>query len=183
MNGLSSVLKVVPREAQRRIGAFRHRKNAQNAAGNIKSLAKQLLGLVGAYKAVDSAMNFAKRGVEFNASIESSKIGIAAIVTSMATLKNSQGQVLEGAEKYAAAQEIAAQMMKRIQILGLETTATTQELAQGVQTIIGPALQAGMQLEQIPDFALRAAQAMQTMGILAAADAHGAGSRADRQHQ
>lgn len=166
VNGLSSVLKVVPREAQSAGSALSDTgKNAQNAAGNIKSLAKQLLGLVGAYKAVDSAMNFAKRGVEFNASIESSKIGIAAIVTSMATLKNSQGQVLEGAEKYAAAQEIAAQMMKRIQILGLETTATTQELVQGVQTIIGPALQAGMQLEQIPDFALRAAQAMQTMGI------------------
>lgn len=166
VNGLSSVLKVVPREAQSAGSALSDTgKNAQNAAGNIKSLAKQLLGLVGAYKAVDSAMNFAKRGVEFNSSIESSRIGIASIINSMATLQNSQGQVLEGAEKYAAAQEVAAQMMKRIQILGLETTATTQDLVQGVQSVIGPALQAGMRLEQIPDFAVAAAQAMQTMGI------------------
>lgn len=166
VNGLSSILKVVPREAQSAGSALSDTgKNAQNAAGNIKSLAKQLLGLVGAYKAVDSAMNFAKRGVEFNSSIESSRIGIASIINSMATLQNSQGQVLEGAEKYAAAQEVAAQMMKRIQILGLETTATTQDLVQGVQSVIGPALQAGMRLEQIPDFAVAAAQAMQTMGI------------------
>lgn len=166
VNGLSSVMKVVPREAQSAGSALSDTgKNAQNAAGNIKSLAKQLLGLVGAYKAVDSAMNFAKRGVEFNSSIESSRIGIASIINSMATLQNSQGQVLEGAEKYAAAQEVAAQMMKRIQILGLETTATTQDLVQGVQSVIGPALQAGMRLEQIPDFAVAAAQAMQTMGI------------------
>lgn len=131
----------------------------------MKSAAKSILALVGAYKAVDAAMNFVQRGVEFNASIESSKIGIASIITSMASLQDSQGRVLDGAEKYAAAQEVAADMMKRIQVLGLETTATTQELVEGVQSVMGPALQAGLNLQQIPDFALNAAQAMQTMGI------------------
>ena len=139
--------------------------DAKSVTSNIKNMAGQLLALVGAYKALGEVKSFVTRGIEFNAAIESSKIGIAAIITSMATLQDAQGHVLDGAEKYAAAQEIAAQMMKRIQVLGLQTTATTQELVQGVQTVIGPALQAGLKLEQIPDFALRAAQAMQTMGI------------------
>lgn len=50
--------------------------------------------------------------------------------------------------------------MKRIQQLGLETTATTQELVTGFQAIIAPALKAGYALEEIPELATRAAQAM-----------------------
>ena len=110
-------------------------------------------------------MGFLKRGVSFNSEMEQSKVGMASIIASMAKLEDAQGTTLEGAEKYAAAQEVAAKMMQRIQILGLETTATTQELVQGVQSVIAPALKVGMSLEQIPEFALRGAQAMQAMGI------------------
>ena len=50
--------------------------------------------------------------------------------------------------------------MKRIQQLGLEITATTQELVTGFQAIIAPALKAGYALEESPELATRAAQAM-----------------------
>lgn len=140
------------------------------SAGNkisaaMKDAAKSVLALVGAYKAVEGMKGFVQRGIEFNSSLELSRIGMASIITSMVQLEDAQGKVLEDAKKYQAAQGIAADMMKEIQRLGLETTATTQELVEGVQTIMGPAVQAGMALKDIPKFAVAGAQAMQTLGI------------------
>lgn len=131
----------------------------------ISSATKRVLALVGAYKTIGAMKNFVQRGIEFNSSIESSRIGIASLITSMVRLEDAQGNALEGAQKYAAAQGIAADLMKEIQRLGLETTATTQELVEGVQSIMGPALQAGMALKDIPQFAVAGAQALQTLGV------------------
>lgn len=147
------------------VSAAQAQKSTDALASSISSAAKQVLALVGAYKALDSAKGFAERGIEFNSAMEQSQIGIAAVITSMAKLEDSQGNVLKGAEKYAAAQGLASDMMKEIQRLGLETTATTKDLVQGVQNVMGSALNVGMKLEDIPKFAVSAAQAMQTLGI------------------
>lgn len=151
-------------------GAARQTALATTKAGNeisnaVRSAVKSLGTLAGAFKAVEKTADFVKRGIDFNSSFEKNKIGFASLITSMTTLKNEQGKTLEGAEKYAAAQGVAADLMERIQNLGLKTTATTQELVEGVQSIMGPALQAGMALEDIPKFAVNGAQAMQTLGI------------------
>lgn len=140
-------------------------RSVDDLGGSFASAAKQVLALVGAYQALEGMKGFVQRGVEFNSSIEQSRIGMGSLITAMVTLQDEQGRVLEGQEKYAAAQGIAADMMKEIQRLGLETTATTQELVQGVQNVMGSALQAGLKLEQIPRFAVAGAQAMQTLGI------------------
>ena len=140
-------------------------RSVDDLGGSFASAAKQVLALVGAYQALEGMKGFVQRGVEFNSSIEQSRIGMGSLITAMVTLQDEQGRVLEGQEKYAAAQGIAADMMKEIQRLGLETTATTQELMQGVQNVMGSALQAGLKLEQIPRFAVAGAQAMQTLGI------------------
>lgn len=132
---------------------------------SIASAAKQVLALVGAYKALEGMKGFVRRGIEFNSTIEQSRIGMASLIATMAKLQDEQGRTLEGAEKYAAAQSVAADMMKEIQRLGLETTATTQELVQGVQNVMGSALNAGLKLEQIPKLAVTVAQAMQALGI------------------
>lgn len=147
------------------VSASQAQKSTDALAASISSAAKQVLALVGAYKALDSAKGFAERGIEFNSAMEQSQIGIAAVITSMAKLEDSQGNVLKGAEKYAAAQGLASDMMKEIQRLGLETTATTKDLVQGVQNVMGSALNVGMKLEDIPRFTVSAAQAMQTLGI------------------
>ena len=132
---------------------------------SLKNAAQNVLALVGHCKTIGAMKDFVRRGAEFNSYMESGRIGIASLITSMVNLEDAQGRTLEGAEKYAAAQGLAADMMKEIQRLGLETTATTQELVEGVQSVMGPAVQAGLKLNEIPAFAVAAAQAMQTMGI------------------
>lgn len=159
-------LKVLPKaitdaeKAQREFSSF-----MTDSSSKIQQLTKRILGLVAAYKAVDALKGIAQRGLAFNSAMEGSRIAIASLITSMVKLEDAQGKTLEGAEKYAAAQGLAADMMKEIQKLGLETTATTQELVEGVQSVMGPAVKAGMALKDIPRFAVAGAQAMQTMGI------------------
>ena len=140
-------------------------KNANQMCDAFADAAKSILAVVAGFKALNSLHDFAQRGVAFNSSMEQSRIGIASILTTMTKLQDSQGRVLDGAEKYAAAQSLSLDIMSQIQKLGLETTATTEELVQGFQSIMGSALNAGLKLEQIPRFAVAGAQAMQTLGV------------------
>lgn len=165
-----SALKTGANQANSTLDAIAKKADSASAStdrlsSSIASAAKQVLALVGAYKALEGMKGFVQRGIEFNSTIEQSRIGMASLIATMAKLQDEQGRTLEGAEKYAAAQSVAADMMKEIQRLGLETTATTQELVQGVQNVMGAAMNAGLKLEQIPKFAVTAAQAMQAMGI------------------
>ena len=131
----------------------------------VQSTIRQIAGLVGMYKMLEAATATLNRGIKFDQSWESSKLSIASVIGSVTQLADAQGHVLTGAEKFTASQQLAEDMMRRIQILGLETTATTEELVLGVQGIIAPATRAGVALEKIPDLAVNVAQAMGAMQI------------------
>lgn len=131
----------------------------------LRSLAQQLVAVYSAYKSLSALGSTLKLGVSTNQEWEESKLSIASVIAATNTLSDSQGKALEGTEKFTAAQELAAQMMERIQVLGLQTTATTQDLVNGVQGIIAPASRVGIELEKIPDLAVNIAQAMGSMKI------------------
>ena len=124
------------------------------------SLTQRVLSVYAAYKLLDSVVATTNVGIQANTAWESQKLSIASIVSSTNQLADAQGRVLEGSEKFVASQQVAEKLMQRLQQLGLETTATTQELVNGFQAIIAPALKAGYALEEIPELATRAAQAM-----------------------
>lgn len=130
-----------------------------------KGLVGTIGGVAAAYLSLEKAMSFMRRGIDFNSSIESARIGMASLITSMVKLGDATGRPLEGMAKYQAAQKISAELMREIQKLGLETTATTDSLVEATQSIMGPALQAGMALKDIPKFAVAGAQALQTLGV------------------
>ena len=187
VNGLSSVLKVVPREALKTAAALndtgKNFKNtadnsatfskelngassaAQKAALNIKSLGARILALVGAYKALEGIKGYYQNIINFNSSIESSTISIASVLGATNKIATAEGKSLEGIEKFNAAQKISAELMEQIQVLALESTATFEGLADGVSGIIAPATKAGIAIEKLPKFAVTAAQAMAAMKI------------------
>lgn len=140
-------------------------KASSGLASGLKRAVAAMTALVAGYKSLGAASSFMKTGLDYSSSLEESRIGIATLITSMVKLGDAQGNALTGMEKYSAAQVVAADMMKEIQRLGLETTATTESLVEGVQSIMGPAIQAGMALKDIPKFAVQGAQALQTLGI------------------
>lgn len=140
-------------------------KGAEDATVRIKGLISQLLALASAYKAVRAASSFVSRTFTFSSDIETSQIAIASVIGATNKITDGQGRQLEGAEKFNAAQAISANLMEKIQVLALQTTATFDEMVQGVSGIIAPATKAGVAVEKIPQFAVLATQAMTAMKI------------------
>lgn len=166
----SNMLKIVPREMgniSRESGkAFQSiSKDSNVAVTNVKRLAGELIALVGVYKTLDAAMSYVRRGMDFSASLESSQTAIASVIAATNNITAAQGKNLEGIEKFNAAEQISADMMREIQVLALQTTATFDSLVEGVSGIVAPATKAGVSLEKLPKFAVTAAQAMSTMKI------------------
>ena len=137
----------------------------KDATANVKQLAAQVVGLVSAYKALNAAKGFVQRGIEFSSSLEDAQTSIGSIIAATNKISTAQGKELEGADKFNASLEISRDMMDEIQVLALESTATFDQLVQGVSGIIAPATKAGVALEIIPTFTLTAAQALSTMKI------------------
>lgn len=137
----------------------------KESTANVKQLAAQVIALVGAYKALDTAKGFFQRGINFASSLEDAQTSIGSIIAATNKISTAQGRTLEGAEKFAASLEISKDVMDQIQVLALESTATFDSLVQGVSGIIAPATKAGIAIEKLPKFAVTAAQAMSTMKI------------------
>lgn len=141
-------------------------KRSMDAFGkSVAGAAKQVLALVEAENALAGVKGFIQRGIAFNKAVESATTDLAALIAAMARLEDAGGIPLEGLEKHAAAQGLAAAMVRETQQLGTGTAATTRELLQGLQAVTGPALQAGMTLRDIPRFAVAGARALESMGI------------------
>lgn len=137
----------------------------KETTANVKQLAAQVVGLVTAYKALDTAKGFVQRGIEYASSLEDAQTSIASIIMATNKVSTAQGKTLQGAEAFNASLEISKNLMDEMQVLALESTATFDSLVQGVSGIIAPATKAGVSLEKLPKFAVTAAQAMQTMKI------------------
>lgn len=137
----------------------------KDATANVKQLAAQVVGLVAAYKALDAAKGFVQRGIEFSSSLEDAQTSIGSIIAATNKISTAQGKTLEGADAFGASLEISSDLMDEIQVLALESTATFDQLVQGVSGIVAPATKAGVAIEKLPRFTVTAAQAMSTMKI------------------
>ncbi len=140
-------------------------KAANKISDAMKDAVKTVLALVGAYKALDTAMGFAQRGVKQNSEWEQSKIGIASVLASVREVRDEQGNLVTGAAAYQQALGMAEEAMARIKIMGLETTATSQDLVAGFQQLIGPASAAGLTMKQTLDFTMSMVQSLGAIGI------------------
>jgi hypothetical protein len=123
------------------------------------NLANAVQAAVGAFK------DLVAEGLRYNSSIEQSKLGIASIITSTQQIVTGQGAILQGAEKFAAAQKLSSDLMKQIQKDALLTTATAEQLTQAFQQGVGPLSAAGLNLNQARDATLKIVQAASALGI------------------
>jgi hypothetical protein len=138
-------------------------------ADSLISSMRNILVAVGAvtvaYKGLQILMSVPMKGLDFLKEMETAKLGIASVIASTQELVTQDGRRLQGQDKLAASQKITADLMKKLQIAGLETVATTQELVTGFQAMVGPATAAGMTLEQAKDITVQMVQAMGALGI------------------
>lgn len=101
-----------------------------------------------------AAISVAKIGVGFNTAMENATISFGAMLAQMAPQKFSTLQ---------AGLEASRRMVEQLRVEALLTTATFRDLVEGTQGLIGPALQAGVPVEQIPQLVAMISRTVSTV--------------------
>jgi len=96
--------------------------------------------------------------ISFNSTVEQSQIGIAALLR---TFGEADGKTMGMSESM----QIATDIQKQLQIEGLKTTATYEQLLKALQEGIGPALKAGFNPEQVVKFTSLMTQSAAALGV------------------
>ncbi|MEW6485791.1 MAG: hypothetical protein AB1423_14460 [Pseudomonadota bacterium] len=141
------------------------REGVSSFASSFKGALVAIGAAAAAYKGFQALVSLPLKGLEFAKEMETARLGIASIIAATQDLTAQDGKRLQGMEKLNAAQKIARDLMQEIQIAGLETVATTEELVTGFQVMLGPASEAGLTLAQTKDITVSIVQAMGAMGI------------------
>lgn len=133
------------------------------AMGTIRSrtddLRNRILRLAAAYSGFRAIEGFIGAGLRFNQILESSRLGIGALITAEAELRNEHGELLTGTTALAAAQGLAEDQLKKLRVAGIQTAATTEDLVTSFEEAVGAGLAVGLTLDQIRRFSVSVAQA------------------------
>ena len=106
-----------------------------------------------------------KDGIEFNAQLQTAKLGLSALITSSYQLKDAQGQVLSGMQAFTAAQQEAEKLYREILNRAMQTASTSRELLETFQAILPYAAQTGMSLEQALNMSEAFVNAAKALGL------------------
>jgi hypothetical protein len=142
--------------------------NIEQSTQSAKQLASQFESIASTIRTIALSLpfvGFIKEGIEFNKQIEQAKIGFAGILTSIAQIRNEQGRLVEGAEKYANAVKLSNQLLNELRIAGLQTVLTFQDLVQIAQGIMAPFLSAGGNLKEFSQFVVLLSNAVAAIGL------------------
>lgn len=140
----------------------RSQRSALSSAG---ALASKLAGLAAAYVSIRSVVAAVAKGLDVNAQLESSALGIATIITAQGKLTDAQSKTLTGAEALNAAQAISADQLQKLRVAGLQTSATFVDLSRAFQTATGPGLAAGLSLDEVRETTIGLTQAAGALGV------------------
>lgn len=140
-----------------------------NSGGNdLLFTFRRLFGVLALFQAAraifSSFVDFIKAGIEFNATIERTRLGIASLLIAVGDVALKQGEVLTKAEQFVLAQKEALRQQRLLRTESLKTTATFSELLETFQVALGPGLNAGLKLDEIRQFAVRISQAAAAIG-------------------
>lgn len=100
-----------------------------------------------------------KTGTEYNETIESATLSVAALITATSDLVTTNGEVLEGVAALDVAYALAEDQIQKLRVAGIQTAATTQDLVNAYQQAVGAGLAAGLTLDQIRVITIRLTQA------------------------
>lgn len=103
-----------------------------------------------------------KQGFEFNAMMETSRLGIGALIGAFGEVRDESGNVLND---FNANLRVATQLQEMLKVEALKTTATYDEMIRALQEGVGPALRAGFNTEQIVQFTKMVTQAAGAIGL------------------
>ena len=127
-------------------------------------LAAQIVELIAAYAAYRAIRDAVVAGGEFDATIESARLGIAGITQAYGTLTDAQGETLHGQEALTAAFAIADDQLTKLQADAIRVAVPFAQLADLFRGIEGAGLHAGATLDQIRQLVSSASLAATALG-------------------
>lgn len=142
------------------------------ASKGAETFQQSLRGLIGRFSALWAVMkssegvaNLFNVGIQFNSTIENSRLGIASLITAQAKLSDTSGKQLTTQQALTAAMAMGDDQIQKLRISGLQTAATTEQLVSAYQDAVGGGLRAGMSLDQIRLLTVQTVQAAGAMGV------------------
>jgi hypothetical protein len=129
---------------------------ARGAAGLAAGFVALGAAAAGAAAAVGLAM---KRGFDTNSEMESTALGIKAIIASLQDVRTASGAPAQGMEKLAIAGEEAQRQLQLLRVAGMNTSAEFKDLAAAFQTALGAGSGAGLGVDQIRELTVTLTQA------------------------
>ncbi len=137
----------------------------RSTLGTATSVATKVAAAGAAYFGLSQALSAVSRGLNVNAELEQSALGIASLITAQSKLTDATGRTLDGTEALSAAQVLSADQLQKLRVAGLQTTATFEELARAFQTGVGPGLAAGLSLDGVRETVIGITQAATALGV------------------
>ncbi|SMO61992.1 hypothetical protein SAMN06269117_11464 [Balnearium lithotrophicum] len=141
---------------------------AKDTSGAFQELGSSIrftLGAIGTYVGLDSLRDALEFALDYNRTIEDTRIGLAAVLSSVGQIKDSTGHLVKGQEKFNASLQISENIIKRLQQANLKTTATFEELLESFRSILGPAMSAGFNLDQVIKLTTVGVNAVKVLGL------------------
>jgi len=141
----------------------------ESAANRISFTFRRLFGIMAAFTVARLAFAKLKEAiassVAFNATIETSALGIASLVAATGQIRTATGRAADATEGWGLAQAEARRQLVLLRKDALTTAATFPELISAFQTAIGPGLSAGLNLDEVRKFASVISKAASALGV------------------
>lgn len=148
---------------------FKSLLQTNDAANRVAFTFRRLFGILAAFtvarQAVGAFTGLVGASIQFNRTIEDTEVGLAGLFTTLGNVKNSQGELVQGAQAFAEAQKIARDQIKELQKDAIRTTATFEQLVSTFQVAIAPGLNAGFNLEEIRKLTTLVSQAASAISV------------------
>ena len=136
------------------------------AAASSQSIGMMVAKYATAAAAITAIAAAFKSGLSINAEIESSVLGIKALVASLTTVKDASGAVVTDlGERIAISGSIAEEEVTKLRIAGLQTAATFQQLLSAFQQGIGAGASGGLSLAETRELTIGITQAAAALGM------------------
>lgn len=141
----------------------------ESAFNRISFTFRRLIGIMAVFTIARTVArefnNMVASAIRFNASIESSRVGLAGLIAASAEVRDPFGGALEIDQQVIRAQDIAIDQFKRLRKDALETAASYEQLSQAFQTAVAPGIQANLTVDQIRQLTVNISQAATGLGL------------------
>lgn len=148
--------------------------NQQNAEletrGNrIAFTFRRLFGILAAFtiarQTVSAFVGTIRTAVEAASDLEQTGLGISGLIASVSTIRNAQGQILQGQAEFNAAQEQSVAILNRLRKAAQQTAGSYQDVINAFQQAFAPGQAAGLTLQEIEEVTLLVSQAASAIGV------------------